>query len=69
MKKARSLSKPQQRILSQAPIDNVVIGHGAAMRMLEILGYVGPLSPAGGHNCSAELSEKGQQANAALRGN
>ena len=67
MKKARSLSKPQKRILSQAPNDNIVIGNGTAMRMLEILGYVGPLSPAGGHNCSAELSEKGQQANATLR--
>lgn len=69
MQKVHSLTKPQKRILSQAPIDNVVVGHGTAMRMLEILGYVGPLSPAGGHNCSAALTEKGQQANAALRGN
>lgn len=67
MQKVHSLTKPQKRILSQAPNDNIVIGNGTAMRMLEILGYVGPLSPAGGHNCSAELSEKGQQANATLR--
>lgn len=69
MQNANNLTKPQQRILKQAPNDNVVIGNGAAMRMLEILGYVGPLSPAGGRNCSAALSAKGQQANAALHGN
>ena len=65
----QNLSQPQQRILSQVPSDNVVIGNGAAMRMLEMRGYVGPLSPAGGRNVSAALSAKGQQANAALRGN
>ena len=69
MQKAHALSKPQQRILGQRPNGNVVIGDGAAMRMLQNLGYVGALSPAGGRNVSAALSARGQRANAALRGN